>query len=94
MPRLEWLQLSTHEIEESHLRTWLPSILGAQPCLLYLDLVPLHYNETNFIDSEGISVISRLAIRLRRLTCAIKYVADSDGQMHMPLVSKTCKFCR
>src|SRR5258706_4989082 len=80
MPRLEWLQLSTHEIEESYLRRWLPSILGPKPCLLYLDLKPLHHKETVFIDSESISLISGLAIRLRRLICAIKYVAGSDGQ--------------
>jgi hypothetical protein len=82
MPRLEWLQLSTHEIEASHLHTWLPAILEAQPCLLYLDLNPLHYVEPLSIDSECISVISRLATRLRRLTCAIKYVPCSGGHVH------------
>ena len=86
MPRLEWLHLSTHEIEESYLRRWLPSILGPQPCLLYLDLKSLHHKETIFMDSESISLISGLAIRLRRLTCAIKYVAGSDGQAyHAPI---------
>ena len=85
MPRIEWLQLSTQEIEESHLHTWLPSILKAQPCLLYLDLNPLHYTEPLFVDSEVISIISRLAIHLRRLTCAIKYVPRSGGQVdHAP----------
>jgi hypothetical protein len=87
MPRLEWLQLSTHKIEESYLRTWLPSILGPrpQPCLLYLDLKPLHHKETIFIDPVCISLISNLATRLRRLICAIKYVPtssnDGGGQM-------------
>src|SRR5258706_12582736 len=86
MPRLEWLQLSTHEIEESYLRRWLPSILGPKPCLLYLDLKPLHHKETVFIDSESISLISGLAIRLRRLICAIEYVVGSDGQTyHAPV---------
>jgi len=85
MPRLEWLQLSTHEIEESFLRTSLPSIMGHQPCLLYLDLKALRHTEAIFIDSEGICVISVLAVRLRRLTCTIKYVAGSDGQTcHAP----------
>ena len=82
MPRLEWLRFSTHKIKELHLHTWLPSILEAQPCLLYLDLNPLHFSEPLFIDSEYISVISGLAIRLRRLTCAIKYVPRSGGQGH------------
>ena len=81
MPRLEWLQLSSRKIEESYPRTWLPSLLGPQPCLLYLDLKPLPDKGTIFIDSGTMSLISGLAIRLRRLTCAIKYVADSDGQM-------------
>ena len=82
MPRLEWLQLSTHEIKKPFLLPWLPSILGPQPCLLYLDLKPLHYRETIFTDSESISLISGLATRLRRLTCAIKYVAGSDEQAY------------
>ena len=81
MPRLEWLQLSTHKIEESYPRTWLPSLLGPQPCLLYLDLKPLHNKEPIFIDSETISLLSSLAIHLRRLTCAVKYVADFDGHV-------------
>ena len=86
MPRLEWLQLSTHKIEESCLRPWLPSVLGPKPCLLYLDLKPFHYKDTIFIGSESISLISGLAIRLRRLTCAIMYVAGSDGQAyHAPI---------
>jgi len=85
MPRLEWLQLSTYEIKEAHLCTSLPSILGIQSYLLYLDLEPLSYTETLFIDSEIVSVISGLAVYLRRLTCAIKYVACSDGQVrHIP----------
>jgi len=75
MPRLEWLQLSTHIIEESYCSTWLPSILGPhQSSLLYLDLESLHYKDTIFIDSECISLISSIAIRLRRLTCAIRYI--------------------
>ena len=82
MPRIEWLQLSTHKIEESHLHTWLPAIVEAQPCLLYLDLNPLHYTEPLFVDSEVISVIARLAIHLRRLICTIKYVPRSGGQAH------------
>ncbi len=86
MPRLEWLQLSTHDIEESCLRRWLPSILGPKPCLLYLDLKPWLNKETVFIDSESISLISGLAIRLRRLICAIEYVVGSDGQTyHAPV---------
>lgn len=85
MHRLEWLQLSTHEIEESCVRSRLPSILGALPCLLYLDLEPLRYTEALLVDSECIYVISSLAIHLRRLTCGIKYVACPDGQViHAP----------
>ena len=80
MPRLEWLQLNTHQIKESCLLPWLPSMLGPQPRLLYLDLKPLNYMETTFIGSESISLISGLATRLRCLRCAIKYVAISDGQ--------------
>jgi len=83
MPRLEWLQLDDPLIEESHLPL-LPSILGPhQSSLLYLDLFPSYCEETNtnFVDSECISFISNTAIRLRRLTCAIKYVdvPASDG---------------
>ena len=81
MPRLEWLELSTHEIEKSHFCTRLVSILGAQSCLLYLDLEPYWCTECPFIDSETISLISRSAIRLQRLTCAIKYVTRSNGQV-------------
>ena len=82
MPRLEWLHLSIYGIEESHLHTWLPSLLRAQPCLVYLDLNPLHYSEPIFIDSECISVVSDLTVHLRRLTCAVKYVPRSSGQVH------------
>ena len=81
MPRLEWLQLSTHDIKESSLRPWLPSILGPQPRLLYLDLKLFYFMETT-ISSESTSLISGLATRLQRLTCAIKYVARSDGQAY------------
>ena len=86
MPRLEWLQFNARKDEESCLLPWLPSILGPQPCLLYLDLKPFYYEETVFIGSETMSLISCLAIRLRRLTCAIEYVAGSDGQAyHAPV---------
>ena len=82
MPRLEWLHFTIHGIEElQHHHTWLPSLLKAQPCLLYLDLNPLHYSEPFFIDSECISVVSDLAVRLRRLICAIEYVPSSSGQV-------------
>ena len=86
MPRLEWLHFTIHGIQESqHLHIWLPSLLKAQPCLLYLDLNPLHYSEPVFIDSECISIVSNLAVRLRRLTCAIEYVPSSSGQVqHAP----------
>jgi len=89
MPRLEWLLVSTHI-------PLLPSILGPHlSSLLYLDLFPLHFMDTIFIDSECISLISSIAIRLRRLTCAIKYVAvavaaaadggGGGGQMQMQM---------
>ena len=62
-------------IEEWYLNTRLPAILGPhQSSLLYLDLESLHYKDTIFIDSECISLISSIAIRLRRLTCAIRYI--------------------
>ena len=86
MPRLEWLHFTIHGIQESqHLHIWLPSLLKAQPCLLYLDLNPLHYSENFFIDSECIYIVSDLAVRLQRLTCAIKYVPPSSGRVqHAP----------
>ena len=81
MPRLEWLQLSTPEIKGLCLLPWLPSILGPQPRLLYLDLKPSHLRD-NAISPASISLISGLATRLRRLTCAIKYAAGFDGQAY------------
>jgi len=88
MPRLEWLQLNAYLIEESHLPL-LSSILGPHLSgLLYLDLFPSQHMDTIFIDPQCISLISTIAIRLRRLTCAIKFVAiaatataDGGGQM-------------
>ena len=82
MPRLEWLHLSIYGTDESRLHTCIPSLLKAQPCLLYLDLNPLNESENFSIDSECIYVVSYLAVRLRRLTCAIKYVPPSSGQGH------------
>ena len=47
--------------------------------MLYLDLLPSYYTNAIVLDPECISLISSIAIRLRRLICAIEYAAVAAG---------------
>jgi len=72
MPRLEWLQLRT---DLPLWDIWFEPHLSS---LLYLDLLPSNYKDAIVLDPECISLISSVAIGLRRLTCAVKYRAVGD----------------